>query len=346
MADSIYKDIEPLTDTLNVQRVVTENLYDIEKFQSIPFNNGNGYEVVSSSIPSSETDYYNKISFVNKSGSSTTYFSYVNAKSSSYSEASGSGMTFWNFKNLMYPNATKFIVNDGTYDGESTEMTIISVNREFYRDGIDGTYFSVLINTSSVASISSSVTNNEFSGNNDIISIVPDVSNERNSRLGLKYYLYPLSSVSNSTVIYDADTDEYTHNTTMDKTKPYGELLAEQGTIILYRDIIKTDYGSLSDSDPLDFVAGLGGRSFMQLNGTIYTSNLKLREHNFTTNPTFFEDNSQEIIKSHFREDPTVYVTGLGLYNEKNELIAFGRPSKPLKKSFSDELVFKIELNY
>lgn len=347
MADSIYKDINPRTDVLNVQRVVTEDLYNTRKFQSIPFTEANNYSIVTSSVPTSEGDYYNKITFINKSGSSTTYFSYVDAVSSSYAESSGSGMTYWNFKNMMYPNSTKYEVNDGTYNGSSSAMTIISVNREFYRDGIDARYFGVLLNTSSVASISGSVTNNEFSGNNNIVTLVPDMSNERNSRMGSKYFLYPLSSsVANSTVIYDSDTDEYVHNTAINKTKPYGELLSEQGAIILYRDIIKTDYATLNDSEPLDFVAGFGGRSFMQLNGTIFTSNIKLQDHNFTTNPTFFEDNSQEIIKDHFREDPTVYVTGIGLYNEKNELIAFGRPSKPLKKSFSDELVFKIELNY
>jgi|AntRauTorcE11897_2_1112592.scaffolds.fasta_scaffold00531_3 hypothetical protein len=347
MADSIYKDINPATDVLNVQRVVKEDLYNTRKFQSIPFTSGNNYDIVTSSVPSTDTDYYNKITFVNKSGSSTTYFSYINAESSSYSDSSGSAMSYWNFKNMLYPNSSGYLVDDGTYSGTSEEMTIISVNREFYRDGIDGRYFGVLLNTGSSASISSSVSNNEFDGDSDIVTLVADMSNEKNSRLGTKYFLYPLSSsVASSTVIYDSDTDEYTHETDMDKTKPYGELLVEQGTIVLYRDIIKTDHALLNDTDPLDFVAGFGGRSFMQLNGTIYSSNLKLKEHNFTTNPTFFEENSQEIIKEDFRENPVVYITGIGLYNQKNECIAFGRPSKPLKKSFSDELVFKIELNY
>lgn len=350
MSDSVYKKISQLEDMRVVQRVATQELFGNKQFTSIPFTENNGYELKSSSLPSTDTEYYNKIYFINKSGSSSTYFSYIDAKSSSYDQSTGSngaGISYWNFTKLMYPHSSEYKINDGNYSGSTSEMTILSVNREYYKDGIKPDLFSVLLNTSSVANVTSSVTNNEFSQDNGIISIFPG-DREYTSRLGDKRYLYPLSSsVASSTVIYDSDSDEFEYQTAIDTSKPYGELIVDHGVVILYRDIIKEDHANLNDDpDVGNFVAGFGGGNFIQLNGTIMTSNIKLNEFNYTTNPTFFEDDSPEIIKEQFRVNPVTYVTGVGVYNENNELIAFGRPSKPLKNSFADELVFKIELNY
>jgi len=44
--------------------------------------------------------------------------------------------------------------------------------------------------------------------------------------------------------------------------------------------------------------------------------------------------------------DPKVYVTSIGLYNNDNELLAVAKLSKPVLKSKSDEVTFKIRLDF
>ena len=44
--------------------------------------------------------------------------------------------------------------------------------------------------------------------------------------------------------------------------------------------------------------------------------------------------------------NPVVYITTIGLYNEYNELLAVGKLSKPLKKSFDREVLIRLKLDY
>jgi len=44
--------------------------------------------------------------------------------------------------------------------------------------------------------------------------------------------------------------------------------------------------------------------------------------------------------------DPKVYITTVGLYNDNNELLATAKLSKPVQKSFDRELLVKVRLDY
>ena len=46
------------------------------------------------------------------------------------------------------------------------------------------------------------------------------------------------------------------------------------------------------------------------------------------------------------QNDPKVYVTTVGLYNDNNELLAVAKLSKPLLKSFSREAIIKVKLDF
>ena len=45
-------------------------------------------------------------------------------------------------------------------------------------------------------------------------------------------------------------------------------------------------------------------------------------------------------------ENPVVYVTTIGLYNDYNELLAVAKLSKPFKKTFDRELLFRVKLDF
>ena len=44
--------------------------------------------------------------------------------------------------------------------------------------------------------------------------------------------------------------------------------------------------------------------------------------------------------------NPKVYITTIGLYNDSNELLAVAKLSKPLVKDFTKEALIRIKLDY
>jgi hypothetical protein len=73
-------------------------------------------------------------------------------------------------------------------------------------------------------------------------------------------------------------------------------------------------------------------------------------EFNYTLNPSYFDvvnDGKDSLVvkdKLRMSKFPFVYITTIGLYNDNGDLLAVAKLSKPIKKTFSDELVIKIKL--
>jgi len=68
---------------------------------------------------------------------------------------------------------------------------------------------------------------------------------------------------------------------------------------------------------------------------------------NYSNNPTFVSDTSTgKLLNTCFQKEPVTYVTSVGLYNNKRELLAIAKLSKPIKKTPDDDLLIKIRLNW
>lgn len=350
MEDSIYKNFE-IGDVFVKNNTEQNPLFGDKKGITVPYTSASGLEISTTNTPSSNEEFFNQIHYVNKLNSSLNYFSAVSAVKEDYANSSGSAMSYWNMVNLASESTTTYTVNDGISNYTSSAMTIIALNREFYEDGIDENNFSVLISTGSGASPATPITNGDFKLDvNGVSSLFMDTTNtsKKNSNIGDRYYLYPLdvSEVPSSTVIYDKDTDTFLHqdSSKLNKTKPFGEVFLEHGLVVLYNDIIKSVYPDINEVTPLSFVAGIVGRSVVENVSNIYISRIKLMDFNYSNNHTFLESDGE--VKEIFKSDPKVFITGIGLYNEKDELIAFGKLSTPLLKDFSTEYIFKMELTY
>ena len=82
-----------------------------------------------------------------------------------------------------------------------------------------------------------------------------------------------------------------------------------------------------------------------------YFVRVKNRDFNYSNNPTYVYDGTDgihakgTIYNSDFINDPKTYITTVGLYNDKNELIAVAKLSRPYVKSFDQELLIKIRLD-
>jgi len=82
-----------------------------------------------------------------------------------------------------------------------------------------------------------------------------------------------------------------------------------------------------------------------ELNSTIYFCRVNHNDYNYSSNPTYLSQ-SEIRVKQQATDTPVSYITTIGLYNEYNELLAVGKLSKPLKKSFDREVLIRLKLDY
>ena len=87
-------------------------------------------------------------------------------------------------------------------------------------------------------------------------------------------------------------------------------------------------------------------RSAEKVYTTHYFIRLKNAEYNFSNNPTFTTGSQGNFKHSSMYKDPKVYITTVGMYNDKNELLAIAKLSKPLLKSFTREALIRVKLEF
>lgn len=91
---------------------------------------------------------------------------------------------------------------------------------------------------------------------------------------------------------------------------------------------------------------GFKARSAETISSTHYFVRLRNKEYNYSNNPTFYNADTGTLIFADFRNDPRVYITTIGLYNDENELLAVAKLSKPVRKSFDEELLLRVRLDF
>ena len=69
-------------------------------------------------------------------------------------------------------------------------------------------------------------------------------------------------------------------------------------------------------------------------------------EFNYSENPSFISGSTGEVLYSSFINNPTTYITTIGLYNDTNELLAVAKLSKPLQKDFTKEALVRVKLDF
>jgi len=94
-----------------------------------------------------------------------------------------------------------------------------------------------------------------------------------------------------------------------------------------------------------------GGASFQarrteNISTSHYFVRANNREYNFSNNPTFVTGSIGQFTWGAFENDPHVYVTTVGLYDDASELLAVGKISKPVEKTFDKEIAIKVKLDF
>ena len=144
----------------------------------------------------------------------------------------------------------------------------------------------------------------------------------------------------------------------------YGWFLPDIGTIILNGDALDgteadggISLGTEKNSNTEDlnqekiFSAISGGGSFLLNSEETLSSQFAFvrgrnSEFNYSSNPSFISGSTGAVIYNSFIETPQTFITGVGLYNDANELLATVKLSRPLQKDFTSELLLRVKLDF
>lgn len=85
------------------------------------------------------------------------------------------------------------------------------------------------------------------------------------------------------------------------------------------------------------------------INSTIYFSRLAADEFNYSSNPTFTDENSRIVVIDEGQEETQrsfTFITSIGLYDANDNLLAVGKTSRPILKEDTRDLTLKSRIDY
>jgi hypothetical protein len=258
---------------------------------------------------------------------------------------------------LLAPNDKKFTFNNV----DSDSIYALNFNRARVREKLDPGNFEI---TLAEMSGGAAATNYQFqeSSSNKFIQIIDDSSltSATEGEAGLVYNL--ISGSLDGAGIYNASSPVY-----------YGLLYPQHGIAILNATALDTGnpaggaslgtqtedgtegnnayrlFASISSSNA-NTGAGVNGgiqaRSSEQVKSTYYFVRAKNAEYNYSNNPTFITGSLGQLTFNSFKNDPQTYITSVGLYNDRRELLAVAKMSQPLLKNYTREALIKVKLDF
>ena len=261
---------------------------------------------------------------------------------------------------LLQPLDKKFTINGVDTDS----IYILNFNRARFKEKLDPG--NIEINLAHMSG-SYGIPNNDMTGSNvkadgttRVISLIDD-SSLSPAAVGESGRVYNIvSGTIDDGTIFSPDSANLDH---------YGLLYPEAGVIILNGDKLDSNvgfgtvsgsgvqgdntmklFGSVSASATLTPPSGknygLQARSSEQVKSTYYFVRIKNGDYNYSNNPSFVSGSTGDLAFTTFINNPQSFITTVGLYNDRRELLAVAKLSKPILKSFTREVLVKVKLDF
>ena len=133
-------------------------------------------------------------------------------------------------------------------------------------------------------------------------------------------------------------------------TQTYGFVYPDAGVIVIDAASVVPGLGIGRDVEDIRDAMNSGADFSMvnaeQVKSTHYIVKVPGGKYNFSNNPTFVSGSDSYLSNSDFNLNPTVWITTVGLYDESNRLVAVGKLSRPIRKSFDRAVTIKVRLDY
>jgi len=115
---------------------------------------------------------------------------------------------------------------------------------------------------------------------------------------------------------------------------PEGNVATEMSKSNFNNHYNRTIFRAISGSAEYNSTYGFQGRNEEEVTSTFYYIRVKNADYNFSNNPTYTTGSLGALQHASMIKDPKTYITTVGMYNDKQELLATAKLSKPLLKSF------------
>lgn len=240
--------------------------------------------------------------------------------------------------------------------GSTDYIYVVNFKRNRMKERLDAGNWEIPLKP--ISSRATNATGSVVTGSGAIIQLIDD-SSIANASVGQSGKVYNIVSGSINSGVYNSTAPVY-----------YGLAYPDYGTLILDGKMLDqklgfaTNTGSSSEgnnhfvlfhsisgsapftnpttSDPYGFLA----RNSEKVTSTHYFVRIKNAEYNFSNNPSYVSGSVGQIAQSTFIGDPKTYITTVGLYNDRQELLAVAKLSKPLLKSFQREALIRVKLDF
>jgi len=256
---------------------------------------------------------------------------------------------------LLNPEDTQFTFKDGT---STDAIFAINFNRARILEKVDpGNWQLVLaqLSGSAVANNAHTGSNVKLAVNPSFISLIDDSGDTTQDNVTTVGRVVNVVSGSITAGIFNPSAPHY-----------YGLVYPDMGIIILDGNKLNTSASfnivtgsNINGDNAWKLLTSISGAmtvdplnySFQSRNSIVRTSahyfvRVKNGEYNFSNNPTFVTGSEGTFSQPTFLNDPTVYITTVGMYNDRQELLAVGKLSQPIQKSFSKESLIKVRLDF
>lgn len=267
----------------------------------------------------------------NEAQFSIAYGHYAGSGSLGTNEDSPSNAIYSQFQQVLLPaSQTTFTFGGVTQD----DVYVISINRARIKDKLDPGNWELCLKNGSdeLRLIDDSGDVNQLGNSNQNVynivsgSLLSGVENE-NEIYGAVYPQFGILVLSATAL--DASASLGTVRTTNTDAQNHGKLFTAISA-------------SAADNSDNSFQA----RSEEEVKSTFFFVRAKNAEYNYSNNPSYVTGSNGKLKQQTFVGDPKSYITTVGLYNNDNELLAIAKLSKPLLKSFSNEILIKVKLDF
>jgi hypothetical protein len=277
---------------------------------------------------------------------SVTYGHNQGSGSLGQNEDSPSNAIYSQYAQILLPDNQRIFKFNNT---STQHIYAINLNRARLKDRLDPGNFELHLSKLTGASTPA------VHGDNDVISLIDNSGDTQQAatQIGRVYSL-----VSGS--ILDGV------HPVADNVKEYGSVYPEQGVIILNADkldLAGLNFGtvttsntngdnafrlftSISGAAAINANHGFAARNEERVQSTFYFVRAKNGEYNFSNNPSYTTGSNGAFKQTTFANNPKSYITTVGLYNSTQELLAVAKLSKPILKSFSNEVLVKVKLDF
>jgi len=253
---------------------------------------------------------------------------------------------------LLNPGDTTFT----TGLGDTDSIFAINFNRARIKDKLDPGNWQLSLGSLNGASFA----NNVFTGSNvrysgsRLISLIDDSGQTQETNLTGAGRVFNVVSGSITSGIFNSTAPVY-----------YGLCYPDIGVVILDGTVLNASasfnivsgsniagdnawklFTSVSGAMAASSNNAFQARNAETITSTHYFVRVKNAEYNFSNNPSFVTGSVGEFAQPTFIGDPKVYITTIGLYNDRQELLAVAKLSQAVQKSFSKEALVKVKLDF